>query len=136
MRASFGTKGACLPTLFLRAGRSHSSNPTFATFGSNGTEGQRPIGQPGPDLAGEPNALPKPSDEPSSPVSEASQMSFAQTLQYAVPQSAETFGPSAAYAARSNLVLVYSPAVKSSMPSPSGKEPQKSRTAPFRSLGG
>jgi hypothetical protein len=36
-----------------------------------------------------PNALPKPSDEPSLPVSEASQMSFVQAFQYAVPQSAE-----------------------------------------------
>jgi hypothetical protein len=35
------------------------------------------------------NALPKPSDEPSLPVSEASQMSFVRAFQYAVPQSAE-----------------------------------------------
>jgi hypothetical protein len=36
-----------------------------------------------------PNALPKPSNEPSLPVNEASQMSFAQAFQYAVPQFAE-----------------------------------------------
>ncbi len=42
----FGTKGASQPTLLLRAG-SHSGNPTLAAFGSNGTEEQRPTGQPG-----------------------------------------------------------------------------------------
>src|SRR5467141_2637588 len=40
-----------------------------------------------------------------------------------------------AYAARSTLVSADSPAVKSSMPSPSRKDPQKSRTAPFPVIG-
>lgn len=40
----FGTRGASLPTLLLRAGRSHSRDRTLTVFGSNGTEGQRPIG--------------------------------------------------------------------------------------------
>jgi len=42
---------------------------------------------------------------------------------------------SAAYAARGTLVSADSPVVKSSMPSPSGKDPQKSRTAPFPVIG-
>ena len=39
----FRTMEASLPTLLLRAGRSHSGNPTLAAFGSNGPEG-RPVG--------------------------------------------------------------------------------------------
>jgi hypothetical protein len=39
-----GTRGASLPTLLLRAGRSRTWKPTCASLGSNGTEGQRPVG--------------------------------------------------------------------------------------------
>ncbi len=40
----FGTREGSLPTLLLRAGRSHTWKPTSAFLGSNGTEGQRPVG--------------------------------------------------------------------------------------------
>jgi hypothetical protein len=40
----FGAKGASLPTLLLRAGRSYDDNASFATLESNGTGGQLSVG--------------------------------------------------------------------------------------------
>jgi len=46
-----------------------------------------------------------------------------------------TCDPSVAYAARSTLESLETRAVKSQMPSPSGKGPLKLRTAPYRVIG-